>query len=118
MIPGKGPTDGLNDTTLTAEKVCLFHFSDYEKFCLSLRYNGACSYLFVYGVHIIKLKGKYSDIKETPLCLWKISNNLSGDIMKKTEFYGYVYDFSVDYDAIAVDDILNIHKYLMKKHNI
>ena len=26
-----------------------------------------------------------------------------------------VYDFSVDYDAIAVDDILNIHKYLMKK---
>ena len=26
-----------------------------------------------------------------------------------------VYDFSVDYDAIAVDDILNIHKYSMKK---
>ena len=29
-----------------------------------------------------------------------------------------VYDFSVDYKAIAVDDILDIHKYLMKKHNI
>ena len=25
------------------------------------------------------------------------------------------YDFSVDYDAIAVDDILDIHKYLMEK---
>ena len=34
---------------------------------------------------------------------------------KKTGFNGYVYDFSVDYDAIAVDDILDIHKYLMKK---
>ena len=28
---------------------------------------------------------------------------------------GYVYDFSVDYDEIAVDDILDIHNYLMKK---
>ena len=38
--------------------------------------------------------------------------------MKKTRFTGYVYDFSVDYDAIAVDDIKDIHKYLMKKNNI
>ena len=35
--------------------------------------------------------------------------------MKKTGFCGYVYQFSVDYDDIAVDDILDIHKYLMKK---
>ena len=38
--------------------------------------------------------------------------------MKKTGLNGYVYGFSVDYDAIAVDDILDIHKYLMKKNNI
>ena len=38
------------------------------------------------------------------------------DNMKKIEFYRYVHDFRVDYDdAIAVDDILEIHKYLMKK---
>ena len=37
------------------------------------------------------------------------------DNMKMTGFYGYVYDFSVDYDAIAADFILNIHKYFMKK---
>ena len=37
--------------------------------------------------------------------------------MKKTELNVYVYDFSVDYDAIAVDDILDIHKYLMKENN-
>ena len=35
--------------------------------------------------------------------------------MKKTGLNGDVYDFSVDYDAVAVDDILNIHKYLMEK---
>ena len=38
--------------------------------------------------------------------------------MKKTGFTGYVYDFSVDYDAIAVDDTSDIHKYLMKENNI
>ena len=38
--------------------------------------------------------------------------------MKKTELNGYVYDFSVNYDAVAVDDILDIHRYLMKQNNI
>ena len=42
----------------------------------------------------------------------------SVDNMKKTRFNGYVYDFSVDYDATDVDDIKDIHKYLMKKNNI
>ena len=35
--------------------------------------------------------------------------------MKKT---GFVYDFSVNYDSIAVDDIFDIHNYLMKKNGI
>ena len=38
--------------------------------------------------------------------------------MKRSVFYGYVYDFSVDYNATDVDDIKDIHKYLMKKNNI
>ena len=38
--------------------------------------------------------------------------------MKRTGFNGYVYDFGVDYDVIAVDDILDIHNYLMKKNGI
>ena len=38
--------------------------------------------------------------------------------MKKAGLNGYVYDLSVDYDAIAVDDILDIHKYLMKNNNM
>ena len=36
--------------------------------------------------------------------------------MKKTGLKGYVYNFSVDYDAISVPDITDIHKYLMKKN--
>ena len=38
--------------------------------------------------------------------------------MKKTGLNGYVYGFSVDYDAIAADDILDIHNYLMKRNGI
>ena len=38
--------------------------------------------------------------------------------MKKTGLNGCVNDFSVDYEAIELCDILDIHKYLMKKHNI
>ena len=37
---------------------------------------------------------------------------------KKTGLYGTIYDFSADYGALSVDDILSIHKYLIKKHNI
>ena len=38
--------------------------------------------------------------------------------MKKTGLNYYVYDFSAYYDVIAVDDILDIQKYLMKKNNM
>ena len=38
--------------------------------------------------------------------------------MKKTGLTRYMYDFSVDYDAIAVNDIKDIHKYLMKKKSV
>ena len=89
-----------------------------NKFCLSLHHNGADSYLFVNGREIIKFKAKYSEIVATPLCLENISKDWIVDNMKRTGFNGYVYDFSVDYDAIVVDDILDIHKNLMKKNNM
>ena len=76
------------------------------------------SYLFVTGTEIYKFKAKYSEIVVTPLCLGNISKDWSVDYMKKTGFNGYVYDFRVDYDSTDVDDILDIHNYLMKKNNI
>ena len=71
--------------------------------------NGTENYLF---------KEKDSEILATPLCLESISKDWSTDNMKKTRYTGYFYDFSVDYDATDVDDIIDIHKYLMKKENI
>ena len=89
-----------------------------KKFCLSLHYNGANSYLFANGTEIYKFKAKDSEIVASPLCLGNISKDWSVDNMKKTGFNGYVYDFSVDYDATDVGDIVDIHNYLMKENNI
>ena len=86
-----------------------------KKFCLGWHYNGANSYLFVNGTEIHKFKAKDSEIVASPLCLGNISKDFSVDNMKKTGLNGYVYDFSVDYDPIAVDDILDILKYLTEK---
>ena len=118
LVLGKGPTQGL-EHTLAAEKMCSINFSvTKKKFCLSLHYNGANSYLFVNGKEILKFKAKDSEIVATPLCLGNISKDWSVDNMKKTEFNSYLFDFSVDCYAVAVDDIKDIHKYLMKKNNI
>ena len=80
-----------------------------------MHYNGANSYLFVTGTEIIKFKAKDSAIVAIPLCLGNISKVCSTDNMKKTGFTVYVYDFSADYNAVTLDDIKGIHKYLIKK---
>ena len=76
------------------------------------------TYLFVNGTEIIKFKAKDADITAYPLYLGNISRDWAVDNLKKTGLKGYAYDFSVDYDAVAVSDILDIHKYLMKKNDI
>ena len=117
LILGVGPTQGT-ENTLTPEKMYSVNFTiTKNKFCLSLHYNGANSYLFVNGTEIYKFKAKDSKIVASPLCLGNISKDWSVDNMKRTGFTGYVYDFSVDYEATDVDDIKDIHKYLMKKNN-
>ena len=119
LIFGKGPTQGLREHSLTAEKMYSINFNKNNiKVCLSLHNNGANSYLFVNGIEIIKFKAKGSEIVASPLCLGNISKYWSTDNLRKSSFIGYVYDFSVGYDAIDVDDIKDIHKYLMKKNDI
>ena len=81
----KGPTQGL-EHTMSTEKMYLVNFSEHnKKFCLSLHYNGANSYLFVNGKEIHKFKAKYSEIVATPLCLGNISKDWSVDNMKKQD---------------------------------
>ena len=85
-----------------------------------MHYNGANSYLFVNDTEIHKFKGNNTEIVSSPLCLGNISKDFSVGNMKKkkTGLNGYFYDFSVNYDAIEVDNILDIHKYLMRKNDI
>ena len=65
-----------------------------------------------------KFKAKDSAIVVSPLCLGNISKDWSTVNMKKFGLTGSVYDFSVDYKTVTVDDIKDIHKYLMKKNNV
>ena len=93
LILGIGPTQGL-EHTLTAEKMYSINFTvTNKKFCLSLHYNGANSYLFVNGTEIYKFKAKDSEISVGPICLGNISKDCSVDNMKRNGFTGYVYHF-------------------------
>ena len=87
-----------------------------KRFCLSLHYNRANSFLFVNGTEILKFKAIDFRTVATPLCRGNISKHWSVDNMKRTLFNGFAYDFSVDYDAIAIDDILDNHKHSTKKN--
>ena len=119
LILAIGPMQGLGEYSLTAEKMYSINFTVTNvQFCMSLHYNGANSYLFVNGTEIYKFKAKDSEIVASPLCLGNISKDWPTDNIEKTGFNGYVYDFSVDYDATSVDDIKNIHNYLIQKNNI
>ena len=124
LVLGKGPTQGL-EHTLTAEKMYPINFTvTKNKFCLSLHYNGANSYLFVNGKEIVKFKAKDSEIVASTLCLGNISKDWSTDNMKKAGLNGYVYEFSVEYNDfnklnINVNKVIPyIHNYLMVKYDI
>ena len=52
------------------------------------------------------------------MCLGNISEYFSVNNVKITGLNGCVYDFSVDYKTLDTKNIINIHKYLMKKHDI
>ena len=119
LILGKGSKHGLGETTLTAEKEYWINFTEQKKkICLNLHYNGVNSYTFVNVAETHKFKAKDSEINAAPLRLWNVSKDFSVDNMKKTGSNGHAYDFSVDYDVIFVDDVLDIHICLMKKTDI
>ena len=87
LILGKGPTQGLGEHSLNAEKMYSINFSaTARRFCLSLHYNGGNSYLFVNGTEMIKFKAKDSELTSTILCLGNISNDFSVSNMKKQDY--------------------------------
>ena len=89
---------GINNTTLYAEKLYSQNVTAAnKKFVLSLHYNGDDSYLFVNGKRELKSKAKDGQIVKEILCLGNISDNCT---------------------STNIGNICNIHRYLMKKHNI
>ena len=115
MILGKGPTDRLDDTTTAAAKYFINFTEQQNKFCLSLHSNESNSFLFVNGVKIYQFKSKDSEINASPISLGNISKDFAIDKMKKPD-YTHMYDVSVD--STDVNDSLDIHKYLIKKHDM
>ena len=110
---------GINDTTLYAEKLYSQNFTAANrKFVLSLHYNGDDSYLFVNGKRELKFEAKDDQIVKEILCLGNISDDWTAANAQKTGLCGEIYDFTVNYTNINIGDIYNIHRYLMRKHNI
>ena len=89
-----------------------------KKSCLRLHYNGANCYLFVNGVEIHKFTTKDTQFNAIPLCVENTSKDFPVDNMKNTGLNGHVHDYGLDNKAIAVEDILDIYKYLMKKDDV
>ena len=73
LILGKCPTQGFDDTTLTAVKRYSISLTKQTtKFSLTLDYNRINSYVFVNGVEIYKFKAKDLEINAPPLCLGNV----------------------------------------------
>ena len=111
---------GINDTTLYAEKVYSQNFSQAsKKFALNLHYNGDDSYLFVNGKQELKFKSKTEHLVKEKLCIGNLSDQWTASESKKTGLHGNIYDFVEDYEAtVEVGPIYDFHRYLMVKHNI
>ena len=75
----------------------------------------AIVFLFVNATKIYQFRAKDSEIKKCPLCLRNISGDfLATNIKKKKQDYMGVFRIFL----FETSDIIDIHKYLMKKHNI
>ena len=119
LVLGHGLIQKINDTTIYAKKMYSPNFTvDNKAFCLSLHYNGHYSYLFVNGKGVTKSKAKDSELIKYPMCLGGLSKDYDTNSCKDTGLYRNVYHFSVDYNAITNDKIVDIHNYLMKKNVI
>ena len=93
----KRSTQGLGEHSLTAEKIYWINFSATKRrFCLSLHYNAANSYLFVNGVEIIKFKAKVKTdplrgVIIDPLCLGNVLKDFFNKWNEKKQNYMEVF---------------------------
>ena len=119
-LMGTGLTQGINNTTIYAEKNFYRNLADFgKKFVLSLHYNCDNSYLFVNGRQELKFKAKADQLVKEKLCIGNLSDQWTTRESEKTGTYGKIYDFVVDYEQVSgVETIYDLHRYLIIKHNI
>ena len=115
LILGEGQKQGLN-YTFTAEAKYPINFRQWGKrFVFSLHYNGSNSFLFVSATKVCQFKGKVSEIKNYSLCFGNVSKYFTISNVKKTWLKVVLKLCSVDFNPIDDNDILDIHKYLIKR---
>ena len=112
-LMGTGLAQGINDTTIYAEKNFYRNFTDFgKKNCIN-------SYLYVNGEQELKFKAKKYQLVKEKLCIGNLSDQWTTSESEKTGTYGKIYDFVVDYKQISgVKTIYDMHRYLIIKHNI
>ena len=116
-LMGAGLTQGINDTTIYAEKNFYRNFT--ETFVLSLHYNGDNSFLFVNGRQELNFKAKTDQLVKEKLCIGNLSDQWTTSESEKAGTYGKIYDFVVDNEQIpGVKTIYDMYRYLIIKHNI
>ena len=102
FLMGTGLTQGINDTTIYAEKNFYRNFTDFrKKFVLSLHYNGDNGYLFVNGRQELKFKAKTDQLVKEKLCIGNLSDQWTTSESEKTRVHEKIYDFVVDYEQIS-----------------
>ena len=121
-ILGKGFTQGLQyGATIYAEHdyVKVNGTQVNKKFVLSVHYNGDNSYLFINGVQQFKFKAMSRLNLKHPLVISNTSTNFPSQTdYKKAVLSEEIYDFLVSYEASDIKKTYDIHRYLMKKHDI
>ena len=117
LILSEGLMEGLDDTIFIAKAIYPINFTQPNKrFVLSLHYNGSNSFLFVKTTTIYQFIAKDSEIKDYALCLGNILKDFTiNNMKKKTGLTGVVKFFSVDFSPIDTNQILDIHKYFIKR---
>ena len=107
LIFGKGST--LN-TTLTAKEKYPINFTQSgQRYVLGLHCNGCISFSIVNATKLYHFKAKNSEIKDYALCLGNISKDFTINNMTKIALKGVANFFSVDFNSIDTNDILDIH---------
>ena len=109
FILDEGLTQGLDDTILAAAaKYPVNSTQSGKRFVLTLHYNRNISFLFVNATKVYQFN--------YILCLSNISKDATiNDMKKETGLKGVVKRLSVDFNPINTNDILDIHRYLMKR---